>query len=448
MILIKNASYLVQNQDEILENVDILVKDNKIFKIGKDLGLNYPYEKVIDATNKIVAPGFINMHTHLYQNMLKGMRDDLGLKDWCENVTFPFAMIIRSQDKEHNNQDLAYYYGLLGAIEMLKSGITTFVDMDIIYDSLFQSWQDLGVRGIGAIQAVNRWVPKELMDTDEKRMEGIKATVEKWHNQGILKVAIAPSTPFACTPDFLEWLKNLSIEKDLGIYIHISETLWEVEQSLADCGLTPLAYLDSINFLSKQICAIHGVHFTEKEMQIAKEKQVTICYNPKSNAKLGSGIAPMVEYKKLGIDICLATDGAASNDLLDIFEEMRFGVMLQKAKYQDPACFIAEDIYQMATKAGAKYLDIDAGELKEGKLADIIILATEEAHFAPVHNIIQQIVYCGKEKSVETVLINGKIVMEDRKIKGVDESSAVKKAVELAKQRYGETSRKKLSAEF
>jgi 5-methylthioadenosine/S-adenosylhomocysteine deaminase len=181
---------------------------------------------------------------------------------------------------------------------------------------------------------------------------------------------------------------------------------------------------------------------------LAREKQVTICYNPKSNAKLGSGIAPIPVFVKQGIPVCVATDGAASNDLLDLFEDMRFGILLQKAKAEDPGILGAGDMYGMATAAGGKVLNLPVGELEEGKLADIVMMDAGAVHFAPVHDIIRQMVYCGKEMDVETVIIGGKVVMRDRLIKTVDEAQVKSRAFELAGKCYAEIRQERLEAEF
>ncbi|MDR3146067.1 MAG: amidohydrolase [Treponema sp.] len=446
-ILIENISFLVKNAGEVVEGVDVLTGGSKIERIGRGLGKTCGPAQRIDGGGKIAAPGFVNAHTHLYQNMLKGLRDDLGLKAWCETVTFPFAGIIHEHERQGDFEP-AYYYGLLGAMEMLHCGITTFVDMDIVADSLFEAWEQAGVRGIGAIQAVNRWVPKELLVPLEERKKKILAYIHKWHNRGILRVALAPSTPFACTPDFLEWQKDTAGEYDLNMFMHVSETRWEVAQSLADTGRTPLAYLDSFGFLSRPFCAVHGVHLTEQEMDLAREKQLTICYNPKSNAKLGSGIAPVKAFLQRGIPVCVATDGPASNDLLDLFEDMRFGILLQKARAEDPLILGAEEMYGMATAAGGKLLNLPIGELEEGKLADIIIMDAGAVHFAPVHSIIRQMVYCGKEADVETVIIGGRVVMRDRVIKTVDEAAVKSRAFELAEKYYASIRGERIQADF
>ena len=436
MILIKNIRYLVKNADEVLEDVDVLIDGNRISKIGRDLS-GYRHATVIDATNKILSPGFVNMHTHLYQNMLKGMRDDLLIKDWCEQVTFPLCGIINKY-ADKNDTDLSYYYGILGAVEQIRCGITAFGDMDVIQDSLFEAWEDVGIRGCGAIQAFNRWVPAELSVTEEEQKQQILDLIKKWHGKGLQRVAIAPSTPFACTPDYLRWLVKTGGEQGVNIYCHISETKWEIDQSLNDVGMTPLEYMESEGALCAPLLAVHAVHFTEEEMELCKKRNVTVCYNPQSNMKLGSGIAPISEYLKKGIPCVMATDGAASNDLLDMFEDMRTGLMMQKLRNGCPECMNANDIFRMATENGAKFFGIDAGVIEEGKLADVILLDTTKAHFGPVHDVIQNIVYCGKENDVETVIINGRIVLRDGVMQTIDEKVAVANAMKMGSERHKE----------
>lgn len=370
------------------------------------------------------------MHTHMYQNMLKGMRDDLRLVDWCNEVTFPLVNTVMNSQPE-KELSLHYHYGMLGAIEQLRCGVTAFVDMDMIYDPLMQAWQQLGVRGVGAVQCANRWIPRHLVVSDKMQAQTIGMLIDKWHHNGTIQTAIAPSTAFCCTPDYLSVLNEIARDRDQKIYIHVSETDWEVQDSLKHYGMTPLQYLDSLGFLSESICAVHCVHLTDSEKQTALERGVKICYNPKSNLKLGSGIAPVAEYVRMGIKVVLATDGAASNDLLDMFEEMRTGVLLQKVKYMDPGILCAQDIFRIATQNGANALGLDAGVLKPGKLADIICIDTCGAHFAPVNDPIRQVVYCAKDKDVKDVFINGKVVMQEGWIQTVDERTVTKKAIEF-----------------
>ena len=295
MIYLKNIAFLVQDSDRVVQDVNLLVEGNRIRRIGSDIPVPGEGCLTIDCSDKVVAPGFVNLHTHLYQNMLKGVEDRLKIKEWCEEVTFPFVGVILD-DAHSGDHRLSSFYGGLGAIEMLKSGITAFVDMDVLSDDLFSMWERIGIRGTGAIQAVDKWVPEAFTSSAEAMRAEIISTIERWHNKGLQRVAIAPSTPFTCTPYYLLWLRDTSEAYGLKTFCHVSETAWEVQESLRDTGLTPLQYLDSVGFLDYPFCAVHAVHFTEHERELAAERAVSICYNPKSNGKLGSGIAPIVDY--------------------------------------------------------------------------------------------------------------------------------------------------------
>lgn len=436
-LLIQNARHVIVSAVEVLDSADVRVEGNKIAEVGHRLPA-MSEDTVIDATGKIVFPGFVNTHTHLYQNLLKGRGDSLGLKEWCETVTFPLSNVIHCYRREHGDNSIGYAFGLLGAVEMLRSGITSFVDMDTISDPLLTAWQELGIRGRGAIQTVNRWVPESLIMPDEKRLLDIEALIGKWHGKGLQEIYIAPSTIFTCTTEFMRELQMLAHIHNVRMQIHVSETRWEIEQSLEEYGLTPLEYLNSIGFLDDPVIAVHCVHLTEKEMEICRDKDVTVSYNPKSNGKLGNGIAPITELRDLGVSLCLATDGAASNDLLDMFEDMRFGAMLQKIRHRDPGIFGEKDIFRIATEGGAKALGLDAGRIETGKLADLVLMDVSIPEMSPLHDPVSALVYCGKSCDVETVIIDGKIVMENRQILVPDIERKIEEALDLGRRRLCE----------
>ncbi len=447
MLLIRNISHLIVCADEILQDVDVLIDGTTIKAVGKNLPCEL-CEKVIDATGQIVFPGFINTHTHLYQNMLKGKGDTLRLKEWCEAVTFPFSHVLHHYNRVLHDYSVGYAYGMLGAMEMLQSGITAFIDMDTITDSVLEAWQDLGIRGVAAVQSVNRWVPKELMIPDELRLERLEEIIVKWHNNGLQDVYIGPSTPFTCTPDFLLKLKLLARKHDIKIQTHVSETTWEVNQSLEEVGMTPLAYLESIGFLEDPLIAVHCVDLTNEEIDICKKRDLAVCYNTKSNRKLGSGIAPIATLRDKQVRLCLATDGAASNDLLDMFEEMRFGSMLQKLKHEDPSVFGEKDVFKMATEGGASAMGLNAGRIEAGRLADIVLMNVSRPAMSPLHNPLSALVYCGKSNDVQTVIINGRVVMENRKILTVDEEKMLSNSIALGEKCCAEATQKPMDAEF
>ncbi|MGI9861991.1 amidohydrolase [Moorella naiadis] len=450
-ILIKNARYLIQNAEKILENVDLLIEGNQISLIGPDLTAGRD-TTIIEATGKVVMPGLINAHTHLYQCFLKARRDDLPFKEWCEEVTFPFTNVIQEDYLQRREATAGYYWSLLGAMEMIKGGITCCINMDKTLPSVFQAWLNIGFRGVGAITAVNRWVPKELSLSDEQRKAEILSYIKEWHQvpaeSPLVQIFMAPSTPFACTKNFLQWLGETAITHDLGLQVHVSENSRDVTLAEEESGLTPLAYLDSLGLLQQHFTAVHCVYLTAAEMDLARERGVIPVYNPKSNAKLGSGIAPVAEMLARGLTVAIGTDGAASNDLLDMFEEMRAATLFQKARYQDASLLPAGQVLQMATVNGARAARINAGELLPGKLADVIILGLDGPHRGFLHDLLQNIVYCAKAADVETTIINGRIIMQDRQLLTVDEAEAKRRAMEIADDIFTRAKGKMLAAEF
>lgn len=441
MILLKNISYLVRDSLRIEKNIDLLIDGNRIKQIGRINSKNPQNNiEVLDCKNKAVIPGLINAHTHLWQSMLKGRRDDLSLVPWCEQVIYPFIQVLRDRVKYKRAGEIGYLWSMLGAIEMIRAGITSFVDMDSGYfaERVPEAWLDIGIRGVFSVEMVDKWVPDNIRIDPKHERENILKLIDTWHKysrgEPLIKIAMSASAPFTCSEELLSWILEQSNKYNLAIQIHVSETKWEVEQCLRNIGKTPLKYLESIGFLSRPIMAVHCVHLTDEEIKIAKKHSVSVIYNPKSNMKLGSGIAPITKMLKEGVNVALASDGTASNDLMDLFEEMRAGAMLQKVAHEDPAVFSAQEIFSIATEGGAKACQIDAGKIDEGKLADITIINLSSPHiFTLSDDIIPALVYCAKGDDVETVIINGNIIMQNREIITIDEQMIMKKIREITK---------------
>lgn len=441
MILLKNISYLVRDSKRVEQNCDLLIDGNCIKQIGyinlKDSQDNI---EILDCRDKAIIPGLINAHTHLWQSMLKGRRDDLSLVPWCEQVIYPFVKLLHKQVGCDSSSEIGYLWSMLGAIEMIRAGITSFVDMDTGYftERVPQAWFDIGIRGVFAVEMVDKWVPKDIRLDPKHERENVLQLIDTWHKipyeNSRIQIAMGASAPFTCSETLLSWILEQSEKYNLIIQIHVSETKWEVEECLRYTGKTPLKYLESIDFLSRPIMAVHCVHLTDEEIKIAKKHSVSVIYNPKSNMKLGSGIAPITKMLREGINVALGSDGTASNDLMDLFEEMRVGVMLQKVAHEDPAVFCAQEIFSIATEGGAKACQIDAGTIDEGKLADIAIINLSSPHiFTLSDDIIPTLVYCAKENDVETVIINGKLVMRDRKLLTIDEKVILENIKKVSK---------------
>ncbi len=424
--MIQNAAAVLQSAEETLLGGDILIDGAHIAAIGK--GICAENAEVIDASGCIVSPGFVNLHTHLYQSMLKGMRDDLPLAPWCDAVTFPFVNALFSG--RVNRKETFYGFGMLGALEQLHGGVTTFVDMDMSSMALIEAWKTLGVRGVMAIQTANRWIPKELLHSDEEQLDRIGQFLEKAGTSGTCFASLAPSTPFCCTRDYLLRLSALAEETNARLFIHAAETKRECEDCVRDTGLSPIAYLSEIGFLSERVTLVHGVYASEDEMKRVKESGATLCHCPKSNAKLGSGVAPVCRYLDAGVPVALGTDGAASNDLLDMFEEMRFAALLQRAKHGSDA-LSAEAAFHMATAAGANALNLDAGVLAAGKRADLFLLDARALGMSPMHDPLKTFVWCGRAQDVKTVFVDGKPVLRDGAAVNVDEAAEQSRITEL-----------------
>ena len=437
-LLVKGANYLVRAADRVERDCDLLIDGNRIAGIG-----HYEPEPgwtVLDATGCAVIPGLVNAHTHLYQNFLKGLNDGLTLVDWCDDVLFPAADVIHTDHRQANDQRLGYAWSLAAALEMIRSGTTCCINMDMTMDAVFQAWLDIGFRGVGAVTLVDRWIPPEILLSTEALQQQALGYVERWHQAppgssptspaGRIQVVLAPSTPFAASPEMLHWVREQRDRLDLAVQIHVAETRYEIQEIARQAGTTPLHYLDRFGLVDDRLTAVHCVHMADQDLDLLQERGVIPIYNPKSNMKLGSGIAPVAEMLRRGIPVALATDGSASNDLLDMFEEMRVGALLQKVAGEDPSVISAADVFRMATENGARACRIDAGTLDPGRLADLVLVDLGGVHLAPIHDIINSLVYCAKSSDVDTVIIDGRVVMQGRVLVTMDEQAILDRAQE------------------
>jgi 5-methylthioadenosine/S-adenosylhomocysteine deaminase len=428
-LVVKGASYLVRAADRIERDRDLLIEGNRITGVGRYEP--QPGWQVIDATGCAVIPGLVNAHTHLYQNFLKGLNDGLTLVDWCEDVLFPAADVIHADHRRAGDERLGYAWSLAAALEMIQSGTTCCVNMDMSMDAVFQAWLDIGFRGVGAITLADLWIPDEIRQSTGNLQQQALGYVERWHqvpatssptsSVGRIQVVLAPTTPFAASPEMLHWVRAQRDRLGLAVQIHVAETRYEVDEVAQRAGTTPLAYLDRFGLVDERLTAVHCVHMSSEDLDLLRERGVIPVYNPKSNMKLGSGVAPMVEMLRRGIPVALGTDGSASNDLLDMFEEMRVGALLQKVAAGDPSVISAADAFRMATENGGKACRIDAGTLDPGRLADLVLVDLGRAHLQPVHDIVNSLVYCAKGSDVDTVVIDGQVVMQGRRLVTMDE---------------------------
>lgn len=431
-ILIQNAAFVVRAADRIQCDSDVLLDGERIVGVGHYTP--QPDWELIDATHCAVIPGLINAHTHLYQNFLKGLNDGVPLVEWCAEVLYPAADVIHADHWEAHDERLGYHWSLVAALEMIKAGTTCCINMDMTMDAVFQAWVDIGFRGVGAVTLVDQWTPDKLRRDPELSRADALGYVRRWHQAppagSLTQTVLAPSTPFLASPELLRWTREMRDQLQLAVQIHVAETRYELGHIAELAGTTPLEYLDRFGLVDERLTAVHCVHMAPADLDLLQERGVTVVYNPKSNMKLGSGIAPVAEMVRRGIPVALANDGSASNDLLDMFEEMRCAALLQKVAAEDPAVISARDVFRMATEHGAHACRIDAGTIDPGRLADLAIVNLRKPHLVPVHDVINSLVYCAKGEDVETTIINGRVVMRGRRLVTMDEDEILELAVE------------------
>ncbi|MFO7667243.1 MAG: amidohydrolase [Desulfobacterales bacterium] len=426
-LLITNGTVITMDgQDSVIENGAVAVKGENIVAVGKEIRLpDRKASKIIDARGGIIMPGLVNAHTHASMTIFRGLADDLPLMKWLNDHIFP--------SEARLNPEKVYYGALLACAEMILSGTTCFCDMYLFEDHVAQAAKDAGMRAV--VGEVLFDFPSPNYGSLDKGFTYTEMLIEKYRDNPLINVAVEPHSPYLCAPDLLQKASLLAIENDLPLVIHVSETKSEVSQIKEKYGLTPVGFLASLGVLSPNLLACHCVHLTEEDITLLKKHDVKVAHNPESNMKLASGIAPVPQLLKREVCVGIGTDGCASNNNLDIFHEMSMAAKLGKVHANDPAVMDAKSVLRMATIGGAGALGLSdvTGSIEAGKKADIIILDTRKPHLTPMYNPLSHIVYAARGSDVTTSVINGKLIMEDRKLLSVDISKTAGKVIKIAK---------------
>ena len=403
--LIKNGTVISMDlkRDKQFEIMDVVFSDNKIIYVGTDY--QGEYDKVIDATGKIVMPGLINCHTHLGMSIFRATNDDLTLDSWLNDKIWPIEDKLTDDD--------LYYTTLLSMVEMIKTGSTCFNDMYFGYKGSIPAIKKCGVRGIYGRCLMGN------MDKDSIcRVDDFKKLYEEYKDDDKIRLSIAPHALYTCNLEYLKLCSDLAKEYNLPIHIHLSENMNEVKTVTNKFGMKPMEILDKVGMLEKRVILGHGTFLSDSEINMIKDRDVSVCTNPVSNLNLGCGIADLVKYKKNGINVCLGTDGQGSGNSLNLFYTMSLVDYLQKGKYEDPTVMSSYDVLKMATINGAKALGIDdIGSIEVGKKADIIILDISDISLYPAYDLISFIVHNCFYDVVDTTIIDGKILMMDKELK-------------------------------
>jgi len=411
------SSILIKNVILNGKTKDIFVEGNRIKKIGKNINLRAK-EKIDGKKEKAVLPGLINCHTHAAMTLFRGYGDDLPLKEWLENKIWPL-------EKKMNREDV-YWGTKLAILEMIKTGTTTFNDMYWYSEAVIEATKEMNLRAVVGPLIIDFDKKRGSLDNFEKIYKNFQ--VEK---SSLVQIAVAPHSIYGVSKENLIWAKNFAKKNNLILHTHLSETEKEVKDCLEKYKMRPVEYLEKIGFLGDNCVLAHSIWLSDNEIKILTSKKCTAVYNPCSNMKLASGIFPYQKLKKAGINIVLGTDGAASNNSLDMFSEMKFASLLQKVSQKEPTLTPVQEIFEIATKNGAKALKINAGEIKVGKLADLILIDLNNVYFSPGHNFISDVVYSASGDCVSDLICNGKILMRDKEVK--EEEKIKKEATKRAK---------------
>ncbi len=424
-ILIKNAFILNPNNFENKKQ-SLLIKDDFIAEISDDIE-DSKADKIIDAEGKILLPGLVNTHTHLSMTLFRGLADDLSLDSWLNDHIWPMEANL--------NGEYCYIGALLAAVELIKSGTTTLSDMYFYMEDVARAIDDAGLRAVLSYGMI------DFGDTERRQAE-IEQNLTLFKNcngmaDGRIKVFFGPHSPYTASEELLIKVRELADEYNMGIHIHVSETQKEIDDVSAEKGLRPFEYLEKIGFLGPDVLAAHCVWLSDEEIEIIKKHDVKVSHNPCSNMKLASGVSPVSKMIDKGICVSIGTDGASSNNNLDLIEELKTASLLQKVSTLDPKVLSSDEAIEMATIKGAEALGLDSeiGSVEVGKKADLILIDTNSANMVPdSSSLSSNVIYSANGSNVDTTICNGKILMENKKLTTLDEQEIYAKAKQAIKE--------------
>jgi len=419
--ILRNVQPLAANSP-----VDVRFEDTRITAVAESPIAVQPGDDVVDGRGKIVMPGFVNAHTHLAMVLLRGLADDVPLQVWLEDHIWPIEAKLLPED--------VYWCTLLGIAEGLQSGTIGFADIYFHSDEAARAASDAGVRYLLS----PGMVAPSMEAGGAAKLEATTRIIQRWHGEadGRIRGALSPHALYTCGEDL--WRATIERAADLGVFIHthVSETRSEVEKWREQTGMSPVAYLDELGAFDLPFLAAHCVHVDDEDIAILADRGVHVAHCPKSNAKLGSGIAPINAMCEAGVRIAIGTDGAASNNRLDMVEEMRTAWILQRALHEDPMHPSAAATVAMATESGRDLFGIETTAVAEGASADLILIDRDTIHSTPQHDPLSTVVFATSAFDVTDVLVDGRWLMKDRELRTID-VERVRFEVEGLLRRYG-----------
>ncbi|MDL1969940.1 MAG: amidohydrolase [Candidatus Desulfofervidaceae bacterium] len=412
-LLISGAIVLPLDSNEVLKEAGVAIKDDTIVAIDKTESLlkRFSPGRHLHHEYGLIMPGLINGHTHIPMTIFRGLADDLPLMEWLTQHIFPLEKRLQPQ--------WVYWGALLGCAEMIMSGTTCFCDMYLFADEVAKAVDKAGLRAV--VGEVLYDFPSPNYGPLEKGFVYTENLIKKWQGHPRLTIAVEPHAVYTCSPELLKKSQKIAEKYQTPLVIHLSETQAEVKQTQDKFGLTPVEHLDKLGILNSHLIAAHCVWLTEKDMELLHKRQVKVIHNPESNLKLASGIAPIPTLIKRDVTVGLGTDGPASNNDMDMFLEMDTAAKIHKLHNYNPTLMSAWDVLNMATKNSARALGLSQiGTLTPGNKADLIVLDLNRPHLMPLYNPVSHLVYAASGKDVLTTVVNGKVLMENRKLLTLD----------------------------
>ena len=420
-IVLKNISAILPNgeKDEVKET-SIYIEGDRIVAIG-DAPEGFAEEKVIDGKDKLVIPGLINCHTHSYMAFMRNVADDLSFMDWLFGTIDPIEQQMTDED--------TYWGACLAILEMMKSGTTCFNDMQMNIHQTTRAVKESGMRAVisrGLVGSGNDEAGQVRLAQAYEERDAAKDCDR-------LSFMLGPHAPYTCDDGFMRIVSDEAKKNNMRIHVHLSESVSEIEQIKEKYGCTPIEMANNNGLFDVPAIAAHCVQVDDKDISILKEKGVSVVTNPASNMKLGNGFAPVDKMLEAGVNVCLGTDGAASNNSLNMFHELSLLTLIHKGVNKTPQCVSAREGFRIATINGAKALGLEKeiGSIEVGKKADLAILNLNTPSLTPRNNLIAGLSYSANGSEVETVIIDGKITMENRKVLTMDEELVYKKVNDI-----------------
>ncbi|MGL5023017.1 MAG: amidohydrolase [Cetobacterium sp.] len=423
-IIIKNGTILTMDKNnKVINNGVVIIKDNKIISVGNEELLKiYSAKKIIDAKNGIIMPGMINTHNHLPMIAFRGLGEE-GIKNRLFAYFFPL-------EGEKLNRDLIYKATVHGSIDMALSGVTTYADMYYHMDEMAKATKEVGIRGVLGETVIK--FPVVDAKTPYGGIEYAINFIEEYKNDDLIIPAFGPHAPYTVSKEKMQEIENLSKKYNVPIMIHVGE-FDDEDKRLNLKNKSVIEYMDSIGVLNNRVLLAHAIHLNEKDLDIIKKREVSIVYNPMANAKGATGIARAYEMLNKNIKVGLGTDGPMSSNQVDLFRTLSYASSMQRLKYNDRTIMTPDIVVKMATIGGAQALNLDKkiGSIEPGKLADIVIIETKSPNMMPNYDPFATLVFQANPSNVDTTIVNGKIIVENKKLKTYDIKKNIKQMKEI-----------------